>query len=67
MGLEVIDGVDGCLLGGGIACLAGGVEIAEDVIELAGIGLLEEGVELVDQLWNGGLFVHRLVRKRTEF
>ena len=66
MGLEVVDLLDQrrflCL----VACLAGGVEGAEDVVELARVRLTEEGVELLDQRRHRGLLVHRLIGQRSE-
>ena len=42
------------------------VELREQQVELAGVGLTEEGVELLDQRGNGGLLVHRLVGEGPE-
>ena len=46
---------------------AGHVKFAEQTAQFAGIGLAQEGVELLDQRRNAGLFVHRLVGQRAEF
>jgi hypothetical protein len=46
--------------------VAGRVEFAEQATELTGIGLAQEGVELLDQARYGGLLVHGLVRQRAE-
>ena len=34
------------------------IEVTEDLVELTGIGLLEEVVELGDELGNNGLLMH---------
>lgn len=67
MGLEGVDLFDQRLLGGLIAGLAGGVELAEDLVQLALIGLAQEGIELFDQRRHRGLLMHRLVGQRPEF
>ncbi len=46
--------------------LLGGVELAEEVAQLALVGLAQEGVDLGDQRGHGGLLVHRLVGQRAE-
>ncbi len=66
MGLEVVDLFDQRLFLGLVACLAGGVEGAEGIVELTGVRLTEEGVELFDQRRHRGLLVHRLIGKRSE-
>ena len=66
MGLEVVDLFDQRLFLRLVARLASGVEGAEDIVELAGVRLTEEGVELFDQRRHRGLLVHRLIRKRSE-
>jgi hypothetical protein len=43
------------------------VEIAEQLVQLARIGLAQEGVEFLDQRRNAGLLVHRLIGQRPEF
>jgi hypothetical protein len=40
------------------------VEIAEQLVQLARIGLAQEGVEFLDQRRNAGLLVHRLIGQR---
>ena len=66
VGLVVVDLVQQALLGHGIAGGTGGVELAEQATEFTRIGLLEEGVEFLDQLGHGGFFVHGLVGQRAE-
>ncbi len=66
MGLEVVDLFDQRLFLRLVARLAGGVEGAEGIVELAGVRLTEEGVELLDQRRHRGLLVHRLVGQRSE-
>jgi len=66
MGLEVVDLLDQRRFLGLVAFLAGGVELTEDVVELARIGLAQEGVDFFDQRRHRGLLVHRLVGQRTE-
>ena len=66
VGLEVVDLFDQLLFLRLVAGLAGGVDVAEDIVELTGVGLTQEGVELFDQRRHRGLLVHRLVRQRSE-
>ena len=66
VGLEVVDLFDQRLFLRLVAGLAGRVEVAEDVVELAGVGLAQEGVELFDQRRHRGLLVHRLIGQRAE-
>ena len=66
VGLEVIDLFDQRLFLRLVAGLAGCVEGTENVVELAGVRLTQEGVELFDQRRHRGLLVHRLVGKRSE-
>ena len=66
MGLEVVDLFDQRLFLRLVACLAGGVEGAEDIVELTGVRLTQEGVELFDQRRHRGLLVHRLIGQRSE-
>ncbi|MEZ0020019.1 hypothetical protein ABIE76_004666 [Sinorhizobium fredii] len=49
-----------------VAGRAGLVDLPEQGAELARIGLAKESVKLLDQRRNAGLFMHGLVRKRTE-
>ena len=51
---------------GAVAGLAGGVDLAEEAAELAGVRLAQEGVNLFDQRRHRGLLVHRLVRQGAE-
>ena len=67
MGFEILDGIDQIGLCGGIAGVAGLVEITEEEVEFASIGLAQEGVQFLDQRRNAGLFVHRLVGQGAEF
>ena len=55
-----------CFLGA-VAGLARGVDVAEQAAEFAGVGLAQEGVNLLDQRRHRGLLVHRLVGQRAEF
>ncbi len=66
MGLEVVDLLDQRFFLRLVACLASGVEGAEDIVELTGIRLTQESVELLDQCRHRGLLVHRLIGKRSE-
>ena len=66
MGLVGVDRLEDRGFLGLVACRAGGVEVAEHHAEFAGVGLLEEGVELLDQGRHGGLLVHGLVRQGPE-
>ena len=66
VGLEGVDLFDQRLFLCLVAGLAGRVEATEDVVELAGVRLTQEGVELFDQRRHRGLLVHRLVGKRSE-
>src|SRR5690606_27360361 len=51
---------------GGVAGFASGVQAGEQQVQLAAVGLAQEGVQLFDQVGNGSLLVHRLVRQRAE-
>ena len=66
MGPEGVDFFDQRLFLRLVACLASGVEGAEDIVELTGVRLTEEGVELFDQRRHRGLLMHRLIGKRSE-
>ena len=66
VGFEAVDGLHGGLLGHLVAGLAGGIEVAEQLVQLPGIGLAQEGVELFDQPGHGGLLVHGLVGQGAE-
>ena len=50
-----------------IAIFAGSVELAEQAAKLAGIGLLQEGVKLLDQRWNAGFLMHGLIGQGAKF
>ena len=67
MGFEPVDlGLD--LLGlDFVTGLAGFVKLAEQAAQLAGVGLAQEGVELLDQRGNAGLLMHRLIGQGAEF
>ncbi len=62
----IVDGRQQLFFLGAVAGLAGGVDLAEDAAEFAGVRLAQEGVKLLDQRRHGGLLVHRLVRQRAE-
>ncbi len=66
MGLEAVDLLDQRLLPGLVALLAGGIEGAENIVQLARVGLTQESVELFDQRRHRGLLVHRLIGQRPE-
>ena len=66
VGLEGVDLFDQRLFLRLVACLARGVEVAENVVELAGVRLTQECVQLFDQRRHRCLFVHRLIGKRPE-
>ena len=51
---------------GAVTGLLGLFQGAEQVVELPGVGLAQEGVELLDQARHGGLLVHGLVGQRAE-
>ena len=64
--LEVVDEInDSCLLllVSILSCL---VQVSEQFVELPGVSLAEEGVDLLDQVGNSGLLVHGLVRQGSE-
>ncbi len=66
VGFEVVDlRLDFSGLGV-VAGFAGGVQGGEQQVQLAGVGLAQEGVQLFDQVGDGGLLVHRLIRQRAE-
>ena len=50
-----------------VAAFTRRIQIAEHTAQFAGVGLLEEGVDLLDQLGHGGLLVHRLVGQGAKF
>ncbi len=66
MGLEVVDPVLHSLGRHLVTGFAGGIEFAEQAAQFAGIGLAQEGVQLLDQRGHSGLLVHRLVGQRAE-
>src|SRR5690554_1224027 len=63
---EVVDLVQDFLLFGFVASFAGFVQFGEQQVQLTGISLTQEGVELFDQAGNCSLLVHGLVGQRTE-
>ena len=67
MRLEIIDLRDQIGFAGLVSGLASSVERAENVVELAGIGLAQESVKLFDQRRHRGFFVHGLIGQRSEF
>src|SRR5690554_435365 len=66
VGFEVFDLVQNFGFFSLVAGLAGLVQRGEQQIQLAGISLAQEGVQLFDQGGNGVLLVHGLVGQRTE-
>lgn len=66
VGFEVVD--LGQQLGflGLVASGAGSVQAGEQQVQLAGVSLAQEGVQLFDQAGNRGFLVHGLVRQRAE-
>ena len=66
MGLVVLHGRHELRDLGLVTLRAGLVDGAEQVAQLAGIGLAEEGVDLGDQRRHRGLLMHRLVGQRAE-
>ncbi len=66
VGLEGVDLFDQRLFLRLVAGLAGRVEAAENVVELTGVRLAQEGVEFLDQGRHRCLLVHRLVGQRSE-
>ena len=66
MGFVIVDGVLDALRLDLVTGFASLVQIAEHHAQLARIGLSQEGVKLLDQGGNAGLFVHRLVWLRAE-
>src|SRR5690606_34264397 len=66
VGFEVVDLADDFLLCGSVALGACCVQVTEQVVQFPRVSLLEEGVQLADQVSNGGLLVHGLVRQRAE-
>ena len=66
MGFEVVDRAERVGLGRSVASGTGFVEVTVDLVELTGVGLLEEVIELSDELRHNGLLVHGLIRKWTE-
>ena len=67
MGLVIVDLVLDALSLHLVAGFAGRVQIAEQHAEFAGVGLAQEGVELLDEGRHGGLLMHGLVGQRAEF
>ncbi len=51
---------------GFVAGFAGSVQSGEQQVQLAAVSLAQEGVQLLDQVGNGSLLMHRLVRQRAE-
>src|SRR5690606_26888745 len=66
VGFEVVDlGLDFSFTGL-VAFGAGIIQSSEQQVQLTGISLTQEGVELFDQCGDGGLLVHGLVGQRAE-
>ena len=51
---------------GVVAGSASGVQSGEQQVQFAAVSLAQEGVQLFDQVGDGSLLVHRLVRQRAE-
>ena len=51
---------------GAVASFASGVQSGEQQVQFTAVSLTQEGVQLFDQVGDGGLLVHRLVRQRAE-
>src|SRR5690606_24499282 len=66
VGLVVVDLVLDFSRLGVVASFASGILGSEQQVQFAAVSLTEEGVQLFDQVGNGCLLVHRLVRKRAE-
>ncbi len=66
VGFEVFDLIQNLGFFGFVAGLAGFVQSGEQQVQLTGISLAQEGVQLFDQCGNGVFLVHGLVRQRTE-
>ena len=49
-----------------VASSAGGVDGGEQQVQFTTVSLAQEGVQLFDQVGDGSLLVHRLVRQRAE-
>ena len=64
--LEVVNLVGDDLLCRLVPLLPGLVQLLEQAGQLAGVGLLQERVDLGDELRHGRLLVHRLVGKGAE-
>lgn len=51
---------------GVVASCTSSVQGGEQQVQFAAVSLTQEGVQLLDQVGNGGLLVHGLVRQRAE-
>ncbi len=51
---------------GVVASITSGVQRGEQQVQFAAVGLTQEGVQLFDQVGDGSLLVHGLVRQRAE-
>ena len=67
MRFVLVDFLDQALRVHRVIGFLGGIQFAEQAAQFAGIGLVEEGVEFLDQPRDRGLLVHRLVGERAEF
>ena len=66
MGLEILDLVHRCFFCCRVTSFARRINVAEQKVQFAGIGLAKEGVKLFDQRRHRGFLVHRLIRQGTE-
>ena len=66
VGLEVVDQVDDPRHLRLVVLLPGLVQEPEELVELPGVGLPEEGVDLLNEPGHGGFLVHALVREGPE-
>src|SRR5690606_10968494 len=66
VGFEVVDLVLDLGSLGMVASVTGSVQSGEQQVQFAAVSLTQEGVELFDQVGDGGLLVHRLIRQRAE-
>ncbi len=66
VGFVVVDLVLDLSSLGAVAGFASGVQSGEQQVQFTAVSLTQEGVQLFDQVGDGSLLVHRLVRQRAE-